>query len=60
MQEWCCNVYSQINRRKDGLHVTLHSYFQDDADQESMLPYAPLEDGLWSQIRIDPSKIPTG
>lgn len=60
MQEWCGNVYSQINRRKDGLHVTLHSYFQDDADQESMLPYAPLEDGLWSQIRIDPSKIPTG
>lgn len=60
MQEWCGNVYSQINRRKDGLHVTLHSYFQDEADQESMLPYAPLEDGLWSQIRIDPSKIQTG
>lgn len=60
MQEWCGNVYSQINRREDGLHVQLHSYFQDDADQESTLPDAPLEDGLWSQIRIDPSKIPNG
>jgi len=60
MQEWCGNVYSQINRRKDGLHVQLHSYFQDDSDQESILPNAPLEDVVWSQIRIDPSKIPTG
>lgn len=60
MQEWCGNVYTQINRRKDGLHVTLHSYFQDDGDQQSMLPEAPLEDGLWSLIRIDPSKISTG
>lgn len=60
MQEWCGSVYSQINRRKDGLHVQLHSYFQDDSDRESTLPDAPLEDGLWSQIRIDPSKIQTG
>jgi hypothetical protein len=60
MQEWCGNVYSQINRRKGSLHVQLHSYFQDDADQESTLPDAPLEDGLWARIRIDPSKIPTG
>ena len=28
MQEWCGNVYSQINRRADGLRVQLHSYFQ--------------------------------
>ncbi len=60
MQEWCGNVYTQINRRKGSLHVQLHSYFQDDADQESTLPDAPLEDGIWAQIRIDPSKIPTG
>ena len=60
IQEWCGNVYSQINRRDGGLQVQLHSYFQDEADQESTLPEAPLEDGLWAQIRIDPSKIPTG
>lgn len=60
MQEWCGNVYSQINRRADGLRVQLHSYFQDAADQESTLPDSPLEDGLWAQIRIDPSKVQLG
>jgi hypothetical protein len=60
IQEWCGNIYSQINRRVGGLRVQLHSYFQDGADQESMLPDAPLEDGLWAQIRIDPSKIQLG
>ncbi|MGD8606441.1 MAG: hypothetical protein PVH21_04065 [Myxococcales bacterium] len=60
VQEWCGQVYSQINRRDDGLHAILHSYFQDDADQKMILPEAPMEDGIWAQIRIDPSAIPTG
>ena len=60
IQEWCGQVYSQINRRKDGLHTVLHSYFQDDADQKTVLPDATLEDGLWAQIRIDPSRIREG
>lgn len=60
VQEWCGQVYSQINRREDGLHALLHSYFQDDADQKMVLPEAPLEDGIWAQIRIDPSKIEEG
>lgn len=60
VQEWCGHVYSQINRREDGLHAVLHSYFQDDADQKMVLPDAPLEDGIWAQIRIDPSKIEEG
>lgn len=60
VQEWCGQVYTQINRRDDGLHAILHSYFQDDADQKMILPDAPMEDGIWAQIRIDPSTIPTG
>jgi hypothetical protein len=39
-QQWCGDVYSRINRRKDGLYAHLHSSFQDDADQESVLPDA--------------------
>jgi len=58
--EWCGQVYSQINRRRDGLHTLLHSYFQDDADQEVILPDAALEDGLWAQIRIAPGRIAVG
>ena len=60
IQEWCGQVYSQINRRGDGLHALMHSYFQDDADQKTVLPHAILEDGLWAQIRIAPGRIPEG
>ena len=60
VQEWCGQIYSQLNRRADGLHVLMHSYFQDDADQKVVLPKSSLEDGLWSQIRIDPSRIEEG
>ncbi len=60
IQEWCGQVYTQINRRSDGLRVHSHSYFQDDGDQEMTMPNVPLEDELWAQIRIDPSKLPQG
>ncbi len=60
IQEWCGHVYTQINRRDDGLHAVSHSYFQDDADQKTVLPTAGLEDGIWAQIRIDPAAIPVG
>ena len=60
IQEWCGNVYTQINRRDDGLHAVSHSYFQDDADQKTTLPTADFEDGIWAQIRINPSAIPVG
>lgn len=60
VQEWCGQVYSQINRRKDGLHTLMHSYFQKEADQQILLPDAPLEDGLWAQLRIAPGAIREG
>jgi len=60
VQEWCGQVYSQINRRDDGLHALMHSYFQNEADQSMVLPDAMLEDGLWAKIRIAPDTIPVG
>lgn len=60
VQEWCGQVYSQINRRSDGLHTLMHSYFQREADQQMLLPDASLEDGLWAQIRIAPERIREG
>jgi hypothetical protein len=60
VQEWCGQVYSQINRRSDGLHTLMHSYFQKEADQKMLLPEATLEDGLWAKIRIAPERIPEG
>lgn len=60
VQEWCGQVYSQVNRRDDGLHTLMHSYFQNEADQKTVLPEASLEDGLWAKVRIDPGAIELG
>lgn len=60
VQEWCGQVYSQVNRRQDGLHTLMHSYFQNEADRETLLPDAALEDGVWAKIRIDPTSIEVG
>ena len=60
VQEWCGQVYSQINRRDDGLHALMHSYFQNEADQKLVLPGSRMEDGLWAQIRIAPARVREG
>lgn len=58
-QEWCGHVYAQLNNRED-FEVTSHSYFQSEADQEMGLPKDILENELWTQIRLDPTSLPTG
>jgi hypothetical protein len=60
VQEWCGQVYSQINRRDDGLHTLMHSYFQSEADQKVVLPSSRMEDGLWALLRIAPERILEG
>lgn len=58
-QEWCGHVYAQLNNREN-FEVTSHSYFQSEADQEMSLPKDILENELWTQIRLDPTSLPTG
>ncbi|KGO07947.1 septum formation inhibitor Maf [Dokdonia donghaensis DSW-1] len=58
-QEWCGHVYAQLNNREN-FEVTSHSYFQSEADQEMNLPKDILENELWTQIRLDPTSLPTG
>ena len=60
VQEWCGQAFTQVNRRADGLHAVSYSYLQDEGDRKLVLPSAPLEDGLWAQIRIDPESIAEG
>lgn len=59
MQEWCGHQYAQINNR-DQYEVKSHSYFEGEADQNFTLPKDVLENELWTQLRIDPSALPTG
>jgi hypothetical protein len=59
MQEWCGQVYVQLNNRKD-FDIQAHSYFEGEADQQIDLPKSWLESDLWNRIRINPEELPTG
>lgn len=59
MQEWCGQVYVQLNNRKD-FEILAHSYFEGEADQKISLPKGWMETDLWSRIRINPEELPTG
>lgn len=58
-QEWCGQVYMQLNNRED-FEVRSHSYFEAEADQQMSLEKTVLENELWNQLRIDPKGLPMG
>ncbi|UZO80062.1 septum formation inhibitor Maf [Aquimarina sp. ERC-38] len=59
MQEWCGQMYAQLNNRSK-FEITTHSYFEGEEDQDFTLDKAILENELWLQIRIDPTSLPIG
>lgn len=59
VQEWCGQVYMQLNNRKN-FEIEAHSYFEGEADQKLSLTKTWLEDELWNLIRINPEELPTG
>ncbi len=58
-QEWCGQVYAQLNNREK-FEITSHSYFESDADQIEKSEKNILEDELWVKLRINPQELPTG
>jgi hypothetical protein len=59
VQEWCGHVYTQLNNR-GAFSIESHSYFEQEADQHLNLEMSPLEDEIWTQIRIEPGNLPVG
>lgn len=59
-QEWCGHSYSQINLRNGRYEGLLHSYFQNEGDQEFNLDAALLEDEIWAMIRMRHKDLPKG
>jgi len=59
IQEWCGQVYIQLNNREN-FEIVSHSYFDGEADQELALLKTNLENEIWTQLRIDPDLLPTG
>ena len=59
-QEWCGDVFSQLNLRGDHFDTVGFSYFESEGDTHKQLPAHFLEDELWARIRLTPTKLPTG
>ena len=59
IQEWCGQVYMQLNNRED-FNIVSHSYFEGEADQEIDLEKMNLENEIWTKLRLSPDKLPIG
>ena len=59
-QEWCGQTFTQMNLRGRNYEVQLHSYFQNEADQNFKIKSVLLEDEVWTRIRISPESLPKG
>ncbi|MCC6814944.1 MAG: hypothetical protein IT267_00865 [Saprospiraceae bacterium] len=60
IQDWCGQVFNQFNQIGNQFLTHSYSYFESESDQQLQLKQGWTEDGLWNQIRIDPSRLPIG
>lgn len=60
VQDWCGHAFSQINQRDGVYKLQYNSYFESEGDAKQDVPLTWLEDEVWTILRIDPSKLPTG
>ena len=59
-QEWCGQVWAQLNLKEDAYQVQSYSYFEKEADQRFLIENAVSEDSLWNRIRLAPATLPVG
>ena len=59
-QDWCGQSFVQLNRDDKGYEVNSYSYFETEGDQNFNVGSTLSEDGLWTQIRMNPDALPTG
>jgi len=59
-QEWCGQVFTQVNWRDKKYGIQSHSYFEKEGDVQTTVPTILLEDELWNRIRLGPDVLPTG
>lgn len=59
-QEWCGSTYAQINFRGGKYDGLVHSYFENEGDQQFEIRGTLLEDDIWTRIRLNPRSLPTG
>jgi hypothetical protein len=60
IQDWCGQVYSQLNRTARGFRLRAHSYFEAEGDEDRAIEDAWLEDEIWLRLRLAPEQLPVG
>ncbi|MEM8868629.1 MAG: hypothetical protein AAGC73_10225 [Verrucomicrobiota bacterium] len=60
VQDWCGQVFQQVNKTEAGWRGELRSYFQTEGDADFELDAIWIEDELWTRLRLDPKSLPTG
>ncbi len=58
-QEWCGHTFMELKNKKN-FKIKILSYFDGESRDEITLKKSLLEDDIWSIIRLDPDKLPTG
>ncbi|MBI3219287.1 MAG: hypothetical protein HYZ44_07225 [Bacteroidetes bacterium] len=59
-QEWCGQVFTQVNWKDKKYAIQSNSYFEKEGDEQKTVPNVLLEDELWNRIRLGPEALPTG
>lgn len=60
VQDWCGQVFSQLNREKNSYLVRQYSYFEKEGDESFKVRGDLLEDEIFTRIRINPASVPAG
>lgn len=59
-QEWCGNVFTQLNLDDNNYNLELFSYFESEGDKKYKIEKTFLEDEIFTRIRLNPLGLPTG
>jgi len=59
-QEWCGNVFTQLNLNKSNYDIEIFSYFESEGDKKYQIEKTFLEDEIFTRIRLNPESLPTG
>jgi hypothetical protein len=60
IQEWCGQVFMQMNEVDKKYNVQQFSYFESEGDRKYEVDKVLLEDEIWNLIRLAPDKLPEG
>lgn len=60
VQEWCGQVFTQLNQKGNAYELSRYSYFENESRKERKLKKAIPEDSIMTMLRINPNLLPVG